>query len=103
MAGSLFLFNSSNEKARQLARQMELRVLLSPIHITAMGLVNVDLNLVPTVIISYFLLYYLHFVKHSLLLLYTDSWYLPNLYNRDGSVQSFRIDVVPISFFAIRF
>jgi len=28
---------------------MELRVLLSPIHISAMGLVNVDLNLLPTV------------------------------------------------------
>ena len=52
LAVNLFLFYPRDDKARQLARQMELRVLLSPIHITAMGLVIVDLNLVPTVITS---------------------------------------------------
>ncbi len=48
----LFLTNTTNENAYKLIHQVELRVLLSPVHITAMGLVNFDLTLVPNVSIN---------------------------------------------------
>jgi len=49
LARKLFMFHSTNESLHQLNHHVELRALLSPVHITAMGLVNFDLTLVPNV------------------------------------------------------
>ena len=85
LASEIHLFHQRNERSQQLVRQMEVQI-LSRLHITAMGLVNVDLNLVPTVnnsnssLAQYCNLYYESCI-------FSDDWYLPHLHNCSRPVQ----------------
>lgn len=73
LASEIHLFHQRNERSQQLVHQMEVQI-LSRVHITAMGLVNVDLNLVPTVNKSNSSLALLQFI---LCIIYFCRWLVP--------------------------